>query len=188
MIFCSGLHRFSWSCGLRTSASSAGGSAAAKTTRSGFRSPARTGKKTPSLVLCPKHCGARSNSQGDGPLCTGGVGVRGFSWSAVRRSFYLSNNTVGAVLPPQVNFFLISCICLNIACFVAQVHLPYIPPHIVHIACIWKSHCITSYVYIAVYTGRSIESTWTKTHTPSTDQNNTPNMKILAIKTSDQLI
>ena len=91
---------------MRTSACSAGGSAEAKTTRSGVRSPARTGKKTPSLVPCPKHYGARPNSQGDGPLCTGGTGVRGFSWPAVRRSFYLSNNAVGAVLPPQVKFFL----------------------------------------------------------------------------------
>jgi len=67
------------------------------------------GKKTPSLASCPKHCGARPNSQGDGPPCTGGAGVRGFSWPAVRRSFYLSNNAVGAVLPPagQVFFLVI---------------------------------------------------------------------------------
>ena len=57
-------------------------------------------KKTPSLVPRPKHRGARPNSQGDGPPCTGGAGVRGFSWPAVRRSFYLSNNAVGAVSPP----------------------------------------------------------------------------------------
>ena len=59
--------------------------------------------------LHPMHCGARRNSQGDGPLCTGGAGVRGFSWPAVRRSFYLSNNAVGAVLPPagQVFFILV---------------------------------------------------------------------------------
>ena len=92
----------------RTSASSAGGSAAPKTTRSGVRSPARTGEKTPSLVPCPKHCGARTNSQGDGPPCTGGTGVRGFSWPAVRRSFYLSNNAVGAVSPPAGQVFYLS--------------------------------------------------------------------------------
>ena len=63
-------------------------------------------KKNLSPASCPKHCGARPNSQGDGPLCTGGAGVRGFSWPTVRRSFYLSNNAVGAVLPLQVNFFL----------------------------------------------------------------------------------
>ena len=63
------------------------------------------GKKTPSFASCLKHCGARPNSQGDGPPCTGGAGVQGFSWPAVRRSFYLSNNAVGAVLPPQVKFF-----------------------------------------------------------------------------------
>ena len=63
-------------------------------------------KKTPSPALCPKHCGARPNSQGDGAPCTGGAGVRGFSWHAVRRSFYLSNNAMRAVLPPQVKFFL----------------------------------------------------------------------------------
>ena len=40
------------------------------------------------------------------PPCTGGAEVRGFSWTAVRRSFYLLNNVVGAVLPPQVKFFL----------------------------------------------------------------------------------
>ena len=56
-------------------------------------------KKTLPLVPRPKHCGARPNSQGDGPPCTGGAGVRGFSWPAVRRSFYLSNNAVGAVSP-----------------------------------------------------------------------------------------
>ena len=93
----------------RTKASSAGGSAEAKTTRSGVRSPARTGKKTPSLVPRPKHCGARPNSQGGGPPCTGGAGVRGFSWPAVRMSFYLSNNAVGAVSPPQVKFFKMTC-------------------------------------------------------------------------------
>ena len=48
---------------------------------------------------------ARPNSQGDGPPCTGGAGVRGFSWPAVRRSFYLSNNAVGAVLPPAGQVF-----------------------------------------------------------------------------------
>ena len=63
------------------------------------------GKKIPLPVSCPKHCGAWSNSQGDGPPCTDGAGVRRFSWPAVRRSFYLSNNAVGAVLPPQVKFF-----------------------------------------------------------------------------------
>jgi len=80
--------------------------------RSWVRSPSGANfssgvKKTPSLVPRPKHCGARPNSQGDGPPCTGGAGVRGFSWPAVRRSFYLSNNAVGAVLPPagQVFFF-----------------------------------------------------------------------------------
>ena len=56
-------------------------------------------KKTPSLVSCPKHCGARPNSQGVGPPCTGGAGVRGFSWSAVRRSFYLSNKKKSPRLP-----------------------------------------------------------------------------------------
>ena len=62
-------------------------------------------KKTPSLVPHPKHCGARPNSQGDGPPCTDGAGVRGFSWPAVRRSFYLSNNAVGAVSPPAGQVF-----------------------------------------------------------------------------------
>ena len=62
-------------------------------------------KKTPSLVPCPKHCGARPNSQGDGPPCTGGAGVRGFSQPVVRRSFYLSNNAVGAVSPPAGQVF-----------------------------------------------------------------------------------
>ena len=62
-------------------------------------------KKTPSFVPRPKHCGVRPNSQGDGPPCTGGAGVRGFSWPAMKRSFYLSKNAVGAVLPPQVKFF-----------------------------------------------------------------------------------
>ena len=80
--------------------------------RSWVRSPSGANfssgvKKTPSLVPRPKHCGARPNSQGDGPPCTGGAGVRGFSWPAVRRSFYLSNNAVGAVSPPagQVFFY-----------------------------------------------------------------------------------
>jgi len=62
-------------------------------------------KKTLSSASCPKHCGARPNSQGDGPPCTGGAGVRGFSWPAVRMSFYLSNNAVGAVLPPAGQVF-----------------------------------------------------------------------------------
>ena len=78
--------------------------------RSWVRSPSGANfssgvKKTPSLVPRPKHCGARPNSQGDGPPCTGGAGVRGFSWPAVRRSFYLSNNAVGAVLPPAGQVF-----------------------------------------------------------------------------------
>jgi len=63
------------------------------------------GKKIPLLVSCPKHCGARSNSQGDGPPCTGGAGVRGFSWPAVRMSFYLSNNAVGRSYPRRSSFF-----------------------------------------------------------------------------------
>ena len=63
-------------------------------------------KKKPSPASCPKHCGARPNSQGDGPLCTGGAGVRGFSWPAVRRSFYLSKKMPwGRSYPPQVKFF-----------------------------------------------------------------------------------
>ena len=78
--------------------------------RSWVRSPSGANfssgvKKTPSLVPRPKHCGARPNSQGDGPPCTGGAGVRGFSWPAVRRSFYLSNNAVGAVSPPAGQVF-----------------------------------------------------------------------------------
>ena len=70
-------------------------------------------KKTPSPASCPKHCGARPNSQGDGPPCTGGAGVRGFSWPAVRRSFYLSKNAVGAVLPPagQVLLYALDDFC-----------------------------------------------------------------------------
>ena len=80
--------------------------------RSWVRSPSGANfssglKKTPSLVPRPKHCGARPNSQGDGPPCTGGAGVRGFSWPAVRRSFYLSKNAVGAVLPPAGQVFLL---------------------------------------------------------------------------------
>ena len=75
-------------------------------------------KKTPSLVPRPKHCGARPNSQGDGPPCTGGAGVRGFSWPAVRRSFYLSNNAVGAVSPPQVKFFFI---CFSLLFFRTEI-------------------------------------------------------------------
>ena len=78
--------------------------------RSWVRSPSGANfssgvKKTPSLVPRPKHCGARPNSQGDGPPCTGGAGVRGFFWPAVRRSFYLSNNAVGAVSPPAGQVF-----------------------------------------------------------------------------------
>jgi len=65
------------------------------------------GKKNPSPASCPKHYGTRPNSQGDGPLCTGGAGVRGFSWPVVRRSFYLSNNAVGAVLPPARQVFIL---------------------------------------------------------------------------------
>ena len=85
--------------------------------RSWVRSPSGANfssgvKKTPSLVPRPKHCGARPNSQGDGPPCTGGAGVRGFSWPAVRRSFYLSNNAVGAVSPHagQVFFILVKVV------------------------------------------------------------------------------
>src|SRR6185312_6749357 len=73
-------------------------------------------KKTPSPASCPKHCGARPNSQGDGPPCTGGAGVRGFSWPAVRRSFYLSNNAVGAVLPPAGLVFFFLYIVILIQC------------------------------------------------------------------------
>ena len=77
--------------------------------RSWVRSPSGANfssgvKKTPSLVPRPKHCGARPNSQGDGPPCTGGAGVRGFSWPAVRRPFYLSNNVWGRSYPLQVKF------------------------------------------------------------------------------------
>ena len=73
-------------------------------------------KKTPSPASCPKHCGVRPNSQGDGPPCTGGAGVRGFSWPAVKRSFYLSNNAVGAVLPPAGQVFFHSNLFVKFLC------------------------------------------------------------------------
>ena len=81
--------------------------------RSWVRSPSGANfssgvKKTPSLVPRPKHCGARPNSQGDGPPCTGGAGVRGFSWPAVRRSFYLSKQCRGGGLTPAGQVFFIS--------------------------------------------------------------------------------
>jgi len=45
------------------------------------------GKKIPSSVFISKAWfEVRPNSQGDGPPCTGGAEVRGFSWPAVRRS------------------------------------------------------------------------------------------------------
>jgi len=70
--------------------------------------PVRGVKKSPRLFPFPKH-GLRSGltHKATDPPCTGGAGVRGFSWPVVRRSFYLSNNAVGAVLPPagQVFFF-----------------------------------------------------------------------------------
>src|SRR6185437_9909539 len=66
-------------------------------------------KKTPSPASFPKHCGARPNSQGDGPPCTGGAGVRGFSWPAVRRSFYLSKQCRGGGLTPRRSSFFLHC-------------------------------------------------------------------------------
>ena len=36
-------------------------------------------KKTPSLVPCPKHSWGPAFLTGNGPLCMGGAGVRGFS-------------------------------------------------------------------------------------------------------------
>jgi len=45
----------------------------------GFDPRLAQGKKIPSLVPCPKHSWGPALLMGNGPLCMGGAGVRGFS-------------------------------------------------------------------------------------------------------------
>ena len=63
-------------------------------------------KKTPSPGSCPKHCGARPNSQGDGPRVRVGQGFGGFLgllWEGHSTSQIMP---WGRSYPPQVKFFL----------------------------------------------------------------------------------
>ena len=62
----------------RTSASSAGGSAEAKTTRSGVRSPARTGKKLPRLSHVQSTVEPGLTHTATGPRVRVGQGFGGF--------------------------------------------------------------------------------------------------------------
>jgi len=68
----------SWLHKLRTSASSAGGSAEAKTTRSGVRSPARTGKKLPRLSHVQSTVEPGLTHKATGPRVRVGQGFGGF--------------------------------------------------------------------------------------------------------------
>jgi len=68
-------------------------------------------KKIPSLVPCPKHSWGPAFLTGNGPLCMGGTGVRGFS-RLVWEGLLLSVMPWGRSPPAGLVFFLASQVAL----------------------------------------------------------------------------